>query len=73
MRCRSRPAQNVRRESIVERFVGRYVIGPPRFSNQAATIHIFSNGNKGPRTSSCTRGTQIILLHAGRPDGEADH
>jgi len=36
--------REVRRGTLWAEFVGRYSVRPPRFSNQSATIHIFSNG-----------------------------
>jgi hypothetical protein len=37
-------AAEVRRETLTVKFVGTYYVGAPRFSNQAETIHIYSNG-----------------------------
>ena len=37
-------AAEVRRETFWLQFQGTYTIGVPRFSNQSATIHIYSNG-----------------------------
>jgi hypothetical protein len=55
------------RESFVQRFTGRYVIGPPRFSNQSATIHIYSNGNNGPSNQFLHARSQIILFTPADP------
>jgi hypothetical protein len=55
-------SSELRRESLVERFTGRYVIGPPRFSNQAATIHIYSNGANATSNQFLHARSQIILF-----------
>jgi hypothetical protein len=55
------------RESLVQRFTGRYVIGPPRFSNQASTIHIYSNGNNGSSNQFLHARSQIILFTPADP------
>jgi hypothetical protein len=57
----------LRRESLVVRFTGRYVIGPPRFSNQAATIHIYSNGNNVSSNQYLHARGQIILFTPADP------
>ena len=36
--------REIRRETFWMEFVGHYSVGAPRFSNQSATIHIYSNG-----------------------------
>jgi hypothetical protein len=57
------PTQSeLRREGFVERFTARYVIGPPRFSNQAATIHIYSNGANAMSNQFFHGRSQIILF-----------
>ena len=38
------PAE-IRRETFYAKFSGFFYVGPPRFSNQAATIHFYSKGN----------------------------
>jgi hypothetical protein len=55
-------AAELARQTFVERFVGRYVIGPPRFSNQASTIHIHSNGASAMSNQFLHSRTQIILF-----------
>ena len=57
----------VGRETFVERFVGRYVVGPPRFSNQAATIHIYSNGASAMSNQFLHSRSQIILFTPADP------
>ena len=37
-------AREVRRETFWLEFQGTYTVGAPRFSNQSATIHIYSDG-----------------------------
>jgi len=36
--------RELRRETFWATYTGRYSVGPPRFSNQAATIHVYSAG-----------------------------
>jgi hypothetical protein len=63
-----RPTSNeVQRETFVERFVGRYVVGPPRFSNQASTIHIYSNGANAMSNQFLHSRSQIILFTPANP------
>jgi hypothetical protein len=57
----------LRRESLVERFTGRYVIGTPRFSNQSATIHIFSKGANATSNQFLHARSQIILFTPADP------
>jgi hypothetical protein len=60
------PAE-VRRETFSATFVGRYTVGPPRFSNQAATIQIFSSG-KNVGSNQFQKGrTQIVLFPPADP------
>jgi hypothetical protein len=51
----------VARQTFWIEFVGRYSVGPPRFSNQAATIHIFSNG-KSVASNQFQKGRAQVLL-----------
>jgi hypothetical protein len=51
----------VRRETFWLEFVGHYTVGPPRFSNQAATIHIYSDG-KSVTSNQFRNGRAQILL-----------
>src|SRR5262249_5980637 len=50
-----------------ERFVGRYVIGAPRFSNQASTIHVYSHGASAMSNQFLHSRTQIILFTPADP------
>jgi hypothetical protein len=54
------PAEIARQTFWVE-FVGHYSVGPPRFSNQAATIHIFSNG-KSVTSNQFQKGRAQVLI-----------
>jgi hypothetical protein len=51
----------IRRETLWAEFVGRYWVGPPRFSDQAATIHIYSDG-KSVTSNQFLKGRAQILL-----------
>jgi hypothetical protein len=51
----------VARQTFWVEFAGRYTVGPPRFSNQAATIHIFSDG-KSVASSQFQKGRAQVLL-----------
>jgi hypothetical protein len=57
----------VQRETFVERFVGRYYVGPPRFSNQASTIHIYSRGANAMSNQFLHARSQIILFTPADP------
>src|SRR5262249_23751868 len=46
---------------------GRYSVGPPRFSNQAATIHIFSNGKNTFSNQFLLGRGQIMLFPPADP------
>jgi hypothetical protein len=54
------PAE-VQRESFWAEFVGKYYVGPPRFSNQAATIHIYSNGPSVTSNQFLKGRAQVLL------------
>jgi hypothetical protein len=51
----------IKRQRFTENFVGRYFVGPPRFSNQAATIQIYSNG-KNVTSNQFLHGRGELLL-----------
>jgi hypothetical protein len=57
----------IQRESIVEKFVGRYYIGAPRFSNQAATIHIYSDGRNVVSNQFLNARAEILLVTPADP------
>jgi hypothetical protein len=63
-------AAELARETFVERFIGRYTVGPPRFSNQAATIHIYSNGGNGTSNQFLHSRTEIILFTPADPTAQ---
>jgi hypothetical protein len=57
----------VKRQTFTARFVGRYIVGPPRFSNQSATVHIYSNG-KNVTSNQFLRGrAQVLILPPADP------
>ncbi len=60
-------AGEIQRETLVERFVGRYVIGSPRYSNQSATIHIYSNGANAMSNQFLHARSQLILFTPADP------
>ncbi|MGO9600233.1 MAG: hypothetical protein ACLP7Q_19790 [Isosphaeraceae bacterium] len=63
-------AAEIKRETFVERLIGRYVIGPPRFSNQAATIHIYSSGANAMSNQFLHSRSQIILFTPADPTAQ---
>ena len=63
-------ADEIKRETFVERFTGRYVVGPPRFSNQATTIHIYSNGANAMSNQFLHSRSQIILFTPADPTAQ---
>jgi hypothetical protein len=62
--------QEIRRESFTEDFVGRYYIGPPRFSNQASTIHIYSSGRNAASNQWLHGRSQILLFPPADPNAK---
>jgi hypothetical protein len=60
----------IRRQSFTERFVGRYYVGPPRFSNQAATIKIYSNGKNVTSNQFRTGRAEIVLFPPADPGAQ---
>ncbi len=60
------PAE-IRRETFWMEFVGRYDVGAPRFSNQSATIHIYSNGRDVTSNQSLNARAQLLLLPPADP------
>ncbi len=62
------PSQaEIRRETFWVEFVGHYSVGPPRFSNQSATIHIFSNGRDVTSNQFLTGRGQVLLFPPADP------
>jgi hypothetical protein len=60
----------IRRESFVQTFAGRYFVGPPRFSNQSSTIHIYSNGKDATSNQYLHARSQIILFTPADPTAQ---
>lgn len=59
--------REVRRETFWLQFVGHYSVGAPRFSNQAATIHIFSDGRSVTSNQFLNGRAQILLFPPADP------
>ncbi len=60
-------ASEIRRETFWAQFVGHYSVGPPRFGNQSATIHIFSNGRNVSSNQSLLGRGQLLLFPPANP------
>jgi hypothetical protein len=60
------PAE-VRRQTFWVEFVGRYWVGPPRFANQSATIHIYSNGRSVTSNQFLQGRAQVLLFPPADP------
>lgn len=60
------PAE-IRRETFWMEFVGTYYVGAPRFSDQSATIHIYSNGRDVTSNQSLDARAQLLLLPPADP------
>jgi hypothetical protein len=60
------PAE-IKRETFWAEFVGHYSVGAPRFSNQSATIHIYSNGRNVTSNQSLNARAQILLFPPSDP------
>ncbi len=60
-------ASEVRRETFWVQFQGTYTVGAPRFSNQSATIHIYSNGRSANSNASLNGRAQLILFPPADP------
>jgi hypothetical protein len=57
----------IRRETFWAQFVGHYSVGPPRFSNQSATIHIYSDGRSVTSNQFLTGRGQVLLFPPADP------
>jgi hypothetical protein len=57
----------IHRETFWAEFVGHYSVGPPRFSNQSATIHIFSNGRSVTSNQFLNGRGQVLLFPPADP------
>jgi hypothetical protein len=60
-------AAEVKRQTFWLEFQGTYTVGAPRFSNQAATIHIYSDGRSATSNQSLNGRAQIILFPPADP------
>jgi hypothetical protein len=54
-----------KREVFTARFVGTYIVGPPRFNDRASTIHFFSKD--GGSNASRIAKMQMVLFPPGNP------
>lgn len=57
----------IRRETFWMEFVGHYYVGAPRFSDQSATIHIYSNGRDVTSNQSLNARAELLLLPPADP------
>ena len=57
----------IRRETFWAEFVGHYSVGAPRFSNQSATIHIYSDGRNVTSNQSLNGRAQLLLFPPADP------
>ncbi len=62
--------REIRREEFTATFVGKYYVGPPRFTNQSKTIHIYSYGNSTTSNQFSKGRTQILLLPPADPNAQ---
>jgi hypothetical protein len=60
----------IRRETFWAEFVGHYSVGPPRFSNQSATIHIYSNGRSVTSNQFLNGRAQVLLFPPADPNAK---
>ena len=60
-------AAEIHRETFWMEFVGHYDVGAPRFSNQSATIHIYSDGRDVTSNQSLNARAQVLLLPPADP------
>jgi hypothetical protein len=63
-------AAEIKRETFVGRFSGRYYIGPPRFSNQAETIHVYSDGKNATSNQFLRARAQLLLFPPADPNAK---
>ncbi len=57
----------IKHETFWVEFVGRYWVGAPRFSNQAATIHIYSDGRSVASSLFLNGRGQVLLFPPANP------
>jgi hypothetical protein len=60
------PAE-IRRETFWMEFVGHYYVGAQRFSNQSATVHIYSDGRDVTSNQTLNARAQVLLLPPADP------
>ena len=60
-------AREIRRETFYSQWIGTYTIGPPRSTDRASTIGIFSNGNNAGSNQFLKGRSQILLLPPADP------
>jgi hypothetical protein len=60
----------VSRETFWVTFRGSYSVGPPRFSNQSATIHIYSDGNASFSNQFLKGRVQMIMFPPADPTAQ---
>lgn len=58
-------ATEIRRQTVTARWVGKYTIGPPRFSDRASTIHVY--GVSGGSNQFLKGKTQISIFPPADP------
>ena len=59
--------REVHRQTFWLEFQGHYSVGAPRFSNQSATIHIYSNGRSATSNSFLNGRAELILFPPADP------
>jgi hypothetical protein len=59
--------RELRRETFWMEFQGTYSVGAPRFSNQAATIHIYSDGRSVTSNSFLNGRAQLLIFPPADP------
>jgi hypothetical protein len=57
----------IHRETFWMEFVGHYYVGAPRFSDQSATIHIYSDGRDVTSNQTSHARAQVLLLPPADP------
>jgi hypothetical protein len=57
----------VRRQTFWIQFKGHYSVGAPRFSDQASTIHIYSNGRSATSNQSLNGRAQLLIFPPADP------
>jgi hypothetical protein len=60
-------AREVRRQTFWMQFQGTYTVGAARFSNQASTIHIFSDGRSVTSNSFLSGRAQLLIFPPADP------